>query len=359
MSSSAAANSNNNQYTSRMSPCPGYESSGLRGYSDLLSLQSDILDYHSSLGQLLPTSSPSSSNSPSSDTRFPSFEPSISISPSIFTYTPTIRTTRRPSPYPTSDIREPKKPTSSPAPTITMAIYNGGGNINLGGEPGEDVVVDDDIGLNLLPEEPGTFGANGTLPTDLNITNNDSNNNTNITTTGYLSGMPSMSPAPSSVASSNSSLRTKTIAAGEMNTNTWDEFINDRVLLQHQSSQQHPSLLLRQRQPSNSTTTADPAMAATTTTTAAAPAAKISFLICPNTILSFTKDTPPIILETPTQHPIEILQNRDTRRANKNGSSDDGQTGHPRCFVVETIGTKCFVSTHNNSKPLPPLIATD
>ena len=201
----------------------------------------------------------------------------------------------------------------SPAPTITMAIYTGGGNNNddngtttntTTALEGEFTVDDDDQGLNLLPEEPGTIGFNGTLPSDLNITTTNNNTSTTATTTVdnaiafgddtiSSSKVPSLSPAPSSSSPSfiNNSLGTRTtMERGGVDYYDKDseiEFsINDRLLLPIVQTQS----LLRQRQPSLSSTTSS--------ATDAAAEEKVSFPICPNTVLSFEEDSSPIILET-------------------------------------------------------------
>ena len=119
------------------------------------------------------------------------------------------------------------------APTILMAIYDGGGGTNVNGTTttvmGGEEDTDNDGGIHLLLEEPGTFGSNGTLPIDLNITNTATSTNVTTTTTTGLGidassvGVPypsTLSPAPSTSSNINS-----TGARGAMS-----EFMGDRLL---------------------------------------------------------------------------------------------------------------------------------
>jgi len=187
-----------------------------------------------------------------------------------------------------------------------MAIYDGGGGTNVNGTTtttmGGEEDTDNDGGIYLLPEEPGTFGSNGTLPIDLNITNTATS--TNVTTTTTTTGLgidassvgvpyPStLSPAPSTSSNINS-----TGARGAIS-----QFMGDRLL----QLVPPPEPQQRQQQQPPSTTP---------TVASDAAAAKVSFLICPHTILSFRESSPndassigmpPIILETPAHTPIEI-----------------------------------------------------
>ncbi len=183
-----------------------------------------------------------------------------------------------------------------------MAIYNGGNNDTtdataLGGSDTED----DDRGFNLLPEEPGTIGFNGTLPSDLNITTTYSNTSTTATATATdnatdfgddtfsTSGAPSGAPSSSSPSFIDSLGTRTTMERGgdhdnsEIGNTLGEFFIDDRLLTVVQTQP------LRQGQPT---------MPSTTAATAAASAEKVSFPICPNTVLSFEGDSSPIILET-------------------------------------------------------------
>jgi hypothetical protein len=60
---------------SRVSPCPGYEGSGLVGYSTLEDLIDDVLDYHASFITPMPTYYPTATAMPTTTTRSPTYYP--------------------------------------------------------------------------------------------------------------------------------------------------------------------------------------------------------------------------------------------------------------------------------------------
>jgi hypothetical protein len=126
-SSSSSINTNNIQYSpiynTRMKPCKGYETTGLKGYLTLDDLRYDLqlyfydmngYSYHRSEADILaalPTDRPSPS--PSS-----SYPPSMSGSTAPSSIPTVPPATPPPTEFPTSSVRIPKEPTKSPSPTM-------------------------------------------------------------------------------------------------------------------------------------------------------------------------------------------------------------------------------------------------
>jgi hypothetical protein len=110
-------------YNTRMKPCPGYSSEGLKGYTTLDDLRHDLqlyfydmngYNYHRTAADMI-TESP---------TDHPSSSPTLSEKPTIVkSDVPSLYPTQQPvsaapTEYPTSSVRLPKEPTKSPSPTM-------------------------------------------------------------------------------------------------------------------------------------------------------------------------------------------------------------------------------------------------
>ncbi len=110
-------------YNTRMKPCPGYSSEGLKGYTTLDDLRHDLqlyfydmngYNYHRTAADMI-TESP---------TDHPSLSPTLSEKPTVAkSDVPSLYPTQQPvsaapTEYPTSSVRLPKEPTKSPSPTM-------------------------------------------------------------------------------------------------------------------------------------------------------------------------------------------------------------------------------------------------
>eukprot|EP00578_Thalassiosira_sp_NH16_P016670 CAMPEP_0181113666 /NCGR_PEP_ID=MMETSP1071-20121207/20468_1 /TAXON_ID=35127 /ORGANISM="Thalassiosira sp., Strain NH16" /LENGTH=1480 /DNA_ID=CAMNT_0023197717 /DNA_START=10 /DNA_END=4452 /DNA_ORIENTATION=- len=162
-------------YNTRIGPCPGYEERGdLEGYSSFPSLRADLADYFDSFVTATPTASPSATLVPTPDTRSPTPNPSVSptlrptklpsVSPTpmpsdIPTKAPI---TLRPTPFPTSSIRQDgDSPTYSPQPTMEVFIV---GMIDTDGDgvlDGMDLDGDGMVDEVVMTVPPGADGGIG------------------------------------------------------------------------------------------------------------------------------------------------------------------------------------------------------
>ena len=110
-------------YNTRMKPCPGYSSEGLKGYTTLDDLRHDLqlyfydmneYNYHRTAADMI-TESPND---------HPSLSPTLSEKPTVVkSDVPSLYPTQQPvsaapTEYPTSSVRLPKEPTKSPSPTM-------------------------------------------------------------------------------------------------------------------------------------------------------------------------------------------------------------------------------------------------
>ncbi|KAL3815261.1 hypothetical protein ACHAXA_002797 [Cyclostephanos tholiformis] len=306
--------------------------------------------------------------------------------------------TYRPTEFPTGSIREPLEPTRSPAPTILPKIVgsivsfdgvNGTAEVN-GTESFANYYINGTNQLNMtalniangggfdvdgdgvvsegeqfsMPEgtevDPGSLSPTvtpsplfsmimnppATLPPGTTPSPAGARMGTlppGTTPPQADASMPSPSPLATSISSGGPVMDAVDDASTSLE-NTLDAFMDDRRQLRRREQVQDEEATLSPTfAMPNSTRASNATIATVTASSSAAGSSKVTFQICPDTELSF-KDTislvesrPPIILETPARHPIEII----CLQADKN--IEDGFLTTPTTTTNQTKSSSCAI----------------